>query len=686
VSVLLGRGDGTFQAARNYAAGGVHPNSVAVGDFDADGHLDLAVANSGPPGTVSVLLGKGDGTFQGARSYTADSYPTTLAVADFNRDGKLDLATDSGVLLGNGDGTFRAPMTHGGNYGPVAVGDFNGDGIPDLAAADFFDFGGNGRGVRVLLGNGDGTFQPAQGYAAGFRPFAVAVGDFNGDGHPDLAVANIGDGTVSVLLGKGEGTFQAAHNYTAGSSPTSVAVGDFNSDGRPDLAVADVGDIYGNGGGVSVLLGNGDGAFGASHSYESAGFRPVSVAVGDFDGDGHLDLAVANHGYPGYGIPATVSVLLGKGDGTFHAAQSYAVGFLLSSVAVGDFDGDGHLDLAVTGYDYDGNSTVSILSGKGDGTFQDARSYAAGYRPESVAVGDFNGDGRLDLAVADVGDIYGNRGDVRVLLGNGDGTFQPVRSYAAGNSPSSVAVGDFNGDGDLDLAVANRGTYDRPGHTVSILLGKGDGTFQAAQDYAVGTFPVSVAVGDFDGDGHLDLAVANHGVYVHPNDSDPGNVSVLLGKGDGTFQAGQSYFVGPRSSSVAVGDFSSDGFPDVALTNLKSSTVTLLLNAADWGGRSAPAPPRRLARHRPVPSQSQMEPVSALLAASETPTRHALSLTVTDLRPSPVRQGPVETKTSRRVLPEATFTARPILATRHAQDAVFERWGDTVLDVLAMNL
>jgi hypothetical protein len=319
----------------------------------------------------------------------------------------------------------------------VAVGDFNGDGKLDLAVAD------NGGGVSVLLGNGDGTFQPAVSYAAGSIPWSVAVGDFNGDGKLDLAVANAGSDNVSVLLGNGDGTFQPAVNYAAGVSPNSVAVGDFNGDGKLDLALAD------NGGGVSVLLGNGDGTFQPAVSY-AAGTFPYSVAVGDFNGDGKLDLAVADNG-------GGVSVLLGNGDGTFQPAVSYAAGSIPWSAAVGDFNGDGKLDLAVANW---GSNNVSVLLGNGDGTFQPAVNYAAGVSPHSVAVGDFNGDGKLDLAVANM-----DSNNVSVLLGNGDGTFQPAVNFATGPFPVSVAVGDFNGDGRLDLAVASFAWND-----VSILL------------------------------------------------------------------------------------------------------------------------------------------------------------------------------------------------------------------------
>jgi hypothetical protein len=290
--------------------------------------------------------------------------------------------------------------------------------------------------------------------AAGSGPDSVAVGDFNGDGKLDLAVANSGSNDVSVLLGNGDGTFQTALHSSVGVSPVSVAVGDFNGDGKLDLVVVNNGSND-----VSVLLGNGDGTFQTALDFDT-GAGPVSVAVGDFNADGRLDLVVANF------AAGNVGVLLGNGDGTFQPAVNYGAGPLPVSVAVGDFNGDGKLDLAVANQSAGnaGPSMVGVLLGNGDGTFQPAVEYGAGSDTDSssVALGDFNGDGNLDLAVANSGST--NR--VSILLGNGDGTFQSAVDYAGGSS--LLAVGDFNGDGRLDTAVV-----DRASSTVSVLLQPG---------------------------------------------------------------------------------------------------------------------------------------------------------------------------------------------------------------------
>ena len=329
-----------------------------------------------------------------------------------------------------------------------------------------------------------------RGFDAGSGPQSVAVGDFNGDGKPDLAVVNSYSNNVSILLGNGDGTFQIHVDYPTGAQPGSVAIGDFNGDGKLDLAVVN---SYSNN--VSVLLGNGNGTFQPAVSYGTgSGTGPAFVAVGDFNHDGKLDLAVANSN------SSNVSVLLGNGDGTFQTAVNYDVGGAPTSIAVGDFNHDGKLDLAVA----NSNSTyVSVLLGNGDGTFQTAVNYDVGGAPTSIAVGDFNHDGKLDLAVAVP--VPGPSTYVSVLLGNGDGTFQTAVNYNAPYAPDAVAVGDFNGDGNLDLVVGNRSS------NISVFLGNGDGTFRTAVNYSAGYNPSSVAVGDFNNDGTLDLAVANSG-------------------------------------------------------------------------------------------------------------------------------------------------------------------------------
>jgi hypothetical protein len=316
----------------------------------------------------------------------------------------------------------------------VVIGDLNGDGKPELATA-------NARyetnTVSVLANRGDGSFKAKRDYATGPGPLSVAFGDLNGDGKPELATANVSGNSISVFANRGDGSFQSKLEYATGSGPFSVAIGDLNGDGKPDLATANAN--YGRAGTVSVLLNRGDGSFGAKVDYATGHF-PVSIAIGDLNGDGKPELVTAN------GDANSVSVLLNRGDGSFQAKLDYAAGLQPGSVAIGDLNGDGKPELATAN---GGSNSVSVLLNTGDGSFQPNLDYPTG-TPVSVAIGDLNGDGKPDLATANIG-----ANSISLLLNSGDGSFQAKRDYATARGPDSVAIGDLNGDGKPELVTAN---------------------------------------------------------------------------------------------------------------------------------------------------------------------------------------------------------------------------------------
>jgi hypothetical protein len=383
----------------------------------------------------------------------------SVAIGDLNDDGKPDLVLTNGcasnslcdygsvsVLLGNGDGTFQSAVAYGtgGNTNAVAIGDVNGDGIPDLVVANSSDpqGGPTAATVGVMLGNGDGTFQPVVLYnSGGFDALSVAVADVNGDGKLDLVVANQCSGSnfcatqptptgiVGVLQGNGDGTFQPVVDYSSGGCyANSVAVGDVNGDGKPDLLVSNQYSDCGTSPGVSVLLGNGDGSFQSAIAYLSGGYGANFVAVGDVNGDGKLDLVVANAcGISGNCTDGIVDVLLNNGDGTFQSPVGYSVPSPALSVAIGDLNGDGKPDLAVSTAKRLSKTSVFVMPGYGDGTFQSPVTFKSGgaQASYSVAIGDVNGDGRPDIVVADEcavvvpsGCNAGDEGLVGVLLNN----------------------------------------------------------------------------------------------------------------------------------------------------------------------------------------------------------------------------------------------------------------------------
>jgi hypothetical protein len=504
------------------------------------GFLLLLLASSSPVLLAQSTTSPKTQYFFNQASFPTGSFPHGVAIADMNGDGRPDLVianTDGpsgSILLGQADGTFAPKTDFVLPESPMVLvtGDFNGDGKIDVAVT------GN-TGVTISPGNGDGTLGTPVTYPSTNAPYLMAVSDLNRDGKQDLVIAGACGNTcgfVSVLLGKGDGSFQAATDYSAGGVPSAFTMADLNGDGIPDVALANMASnspAGGTGGLISVLLSNGNGTFQAPVNYAS-GPNIAGIAAGDVTGDKVPDLVVTHV------AGAIVTMLKGDGDGTFQAEQTLSSDSNLGATnfQLLDVNKDGKLDLVMASV-FNGGATVLI--GNGDGTFQPAAVFSTGNQTYFFAAADVSGDGNLDLAMVDTIGNY-----VTVLLGNGDGTFSP-RKDLLGDPLSGVSSGvvrDFNGDGIPDIAISALSG-------VAMLLGKGNGTFQAP--IAAGfTQPQNfgqLSAGDFNRDGHLDLIA--------------GGATFLPGKGDGTFGAAVAINTDSDIRSSVVGDFNNDGYLDL---------------------------------------------------------------------------------------------------------------------------
>jgi len=557
VSVLLGLAGGGFGSAASYVATGalISPqwclNSIAIGDLNGDGVQDLAVGNC--VSNVTVLTGLAGGGFAPYVEYDTLGESFGVSIRDMDGDGRQDLVVGSeyigvGVFRGLPGGTLGTRADYatgmGGPLGGLAIADLNGDGRLDIVTGNV-SFTIEDGSVTTLLGLPGGVFGMRTDYKTGSAVQAVAVGDLDGDGKPDIAASNQ-TSSITIVPSKASGGFLATGYYATGSFHPGLAVSDLTGDGRPDVAVPNASTFPS----ASVLAGQPGGTLDAGTSY-----GPVragrAIAVADMNGDGLKDLVVASD-------PGVVAVQLGLAGGGYGPNTDYAVAGNPRDLVLPDLNGDGFLDVIVSCR----NSTnLSVLMGLPGGLLGPKVDVPVGSGTvNDIAVGDLDGDGIPDLAALN------SSSGLLILKGDGNGGFGPATSYV---TPSglrrNVAMADVNSDGRMDVLVLIGGTT-TPG-TVTVYLGLAGGGLAPGTGYSVGIGPLSVAAGDVDGDGLIDLAVGNFG-----SSTTPGSVTVLLGLPGGGFGPKTAYeAIDPRA--VVIGDMDGDGRPDLVLANLVTPVV-----------------------------------------------------------------------------------------------------------------
>lgn len=513
---------------------GKQPGSLASGDFDGDGKLDLAVANQGG-NSVSILLGDGKGDYKSSLEIPMPSGAGTVTAGDWNLDGNVDvtvLSPRSGgitVLFGDGAGRFGSAAYFASGTSPTAltVGDWNHDAKQDFAIVNHA-----GHDVSILLGDGAGGFAPATHFAVSAGPRELTAADLNRDGNVDLAILDDSDRSVYILLGDGAGGFSAPSKLGPFSgSPDAIATGDFEGDLIPDLVLAS----HSSANEVVLLRGDGAGGIRSTTRYPLlSGLHPRALTTGDFDGDGNLDLATVNETDP-YSdfVFGEVTIWRGDGMGGLRPPSNLASGRDSRAIAIGDFDADGKLDLAVANA---GSDSISMLLGDGRGSF-----LARGTR--SLVLGDIDGDGLSDAVLA-------NRTTYTVSVLRGDGkSFKMPTDFDTGTGLTKLTLADVNGDSHLDLLSFDSSSQ------IDVLLGDGRGGFDKPQRFSTGASPKALTVGDFTGDGVLDIVTANSFNYL----------TLLRGDGLGGFVGDLNPLYLPiRPGIVVAGDFNGDKKLDLA--------------------------------------------------------------------------------------------------------------------------
>jgi len=580
VTLMISLGDGRLRPGSPVFLGDT-PTNLAAGDFNGDGHADLVAG--GVHGLVITLLGDGAGGLRLVSSFDVGYGGSAVGAGRLDADGKIDLVvTDSDskqlrIYAGNGSGgfTLRQTMTFPEAPGRPLVADLTGDGLDDVVVT-------TGSRVRIFVSHTDGSLSETT--FDGGMSWSLLARDLDGDGRLDLIglsqsavtvflqIAPLdfqalppvpipfmydswfvaddldSDGRVDLLLGNmtlwhgnGDGTFAAPGAPVFPSRIIAGAVADLDGDERPDLVLA-LGETQ-----VTTARSEGGGAFVLPDVVAGLGIVPTNAVLADIDEDGLNDL-----------LWNRLDIVWARGREGGGFAQPDVIHLPDTALAftVADINRDGHLDIVATTT----RDTAIVLLGRGDGTFVNSGTLAVGLSPRAVAAGDLNQDGRVDIVIGNGGVYYDPQSSsISVLIGNGDGTFQAERRYKTSASPRELALGDFNEDGHVDVAVTN---YDSG--TVSLFAGAGDGGLVPLPSVSTGPRPQGMAAADLDGDGHLDLAVA----ILGPDLNIPaprGELVLLPGRGDGTFASPVRRVLGDRPSDVVSVDFDFDGRPDLAV-------------------------------------------------------------------------------------------------------------------------
>ncbi|CAF1230221.1 unnamed protein product [Rotaria sordida] len=576
INVRIGLGNGTFEKQIMYSVStGLHPRYVNTADVDNDGNLDIVTVDS-MSDCVSVNLGYGNGNFKPPQRYStgSGSRPCSFVFVDLNNDTRLDIITANegtdnvAVLFGYNYATFYNQRAYRavGNFGSRAavVGDFNNDKYLDVAVVFYTT-----NNLGIFLGDGNGSFNALLIFSTTMNsnPYSLVVSDVNMDGRLDVIVANVGTNNIGIFLGYGNGSFADVMTLSTGtnSKPWSVAVADFTNDGQMDIVVTTIGTRS-----IGIFYGYGNGSFAKMVSYRTDdNYFSEVVRIGDFNNDNQADIVVVNS------KASNIGILLGYGNDSFAKQVNYSTDYNTHPmwVALGDFNNDNKLDMVTA--NRDGNS-MSIFLGHGNGSFDNPRTYPAGSgsRPLYVDIGDFNQDSILDIAIVN----YGTN-EISLHFGLGDATFLQGGLYStgSGSQPNTLAVGDFNRDGRLDIVVANPGS-----DTIGVFLGSGTQPYATTKVRRpdIGSQPHFVTVGDFNNDGILDIAIANTG---------KNNVGIFMRFQNELFDDMVTYFTGVDSapSFLAVGDFNNDNHSDIVVTNSKTDNIAVFLNYGNGTFRTA---------------------------------------------------------------------------------------------------